>query len=149
MPRAFDVEAKERFLVAISRGTPPAPAAERLGFTFGTVKQHLKTDTEFAEGYEHAGLIRDERVEEAMYDLATEGQHLGAMKEWLHNRQADRWKDQTKQLGPGQGGGSTTVNIGVVTTDALRELVSGENRAEALDLLKQVPAIEATATEVA
>lgn len=146
MARHFDATAKQRFLVQIGRGKLPNTTAEHMGFTWRTVQNHLRDDAEFAEGYRTACALVDERVEEVLLDTILEDRNVSSIKFYLTNRRPDRWQEMTKVAAVG--GGSTTINVGVITTTALREVLTDpDQRDAAMDFLKNIPAIEATARE--
>lgn len=142
---AFGPREKARFVELVQRGRRPRTAAEDVGFTWQTVRNHLRSDPAFAEAFQEAGDLASERVEEVVYDLATEGS-LAAAKFWLTNRTRD-WVDSTKQVQvTGAGGGPIELAVG--STEMWRNLLQDpEARTEALAFAREVPAIEATGRE--
>lgn len=145
MPRPFDADAKAAYIARLATGRQPLMAAEDIGFTWQTIRSHVREDPDFAEACQIAELRATEPIAEVMYDKALEGEQW-AVKEVLHNRNPERWMDRkvVQQQLTGPGGGP----IQVVTMELLREIVTdGDTRADALAFLHAVPAIEAVAHE--
>lgn len=137
----FDELAKKRYLISITRGRPPRTAAEDMGFAWKTVQKHIKADLEFAQEFESALVLVNESVEEALLDQARDG-NLGAIKEWLHNRQPDRWTDSRviDHRISGAGGGPLEVAAGGVL--ALRRILTDpELRAGGMAMIQAIPAV--------
>lgn len=140
---AFNQAAKDRYLTLIARGRMPRMAAEDIGFTWGTIRRHLKEDADFAEAMDEAQRRALEPIEEVLYDMALE-RDLGAIKEVLHNRAPEDWRDarvvQQQITGPGGG----PVQIAAVTVDVWREVLTNpELREQAISMAREIPAIEA------
>jgi hypothetical protein len=144
----FGPDEKARYVELIRRGRMPRMASEDVGFTWATIKTHLKNDPEFAEAVTEAKRRALEPIEEVTYDLALEGKEW-AVKEILHNKLPDEWSDrrvtQTQLTGPGGG----PIQIAAVSTDAWRlALTNPELRADALSFGRELPAaIETTGAE--
>lgn len=139
----FDDTAKDRYLTLIERGRMPRCAAQDIGFAWSTIKKHLQSDQTFATRYEDAVGRRIERIEEVVFDQAEDG-HFGSQRLILERLKADQWADKSKGLAGGSQGGTSVTQVAIVTTDALRELLSGENAAEALATVSALPVIETT-----
>lgn len=145
----FDDEQKARLLRLVGeKGLHPATAAEQIGFTWGTVKSHLESDSGFREAFVEAQEVSIARVEDKLYEQAIEYGNLGAIKMILTNRAPrGRWVDERDRGAGGRGGltDPTLVLAGV------REMLSSpEGGSSVVDTLVAVPlpgAIEATATE--
>jgi hypothetical protein len=149
MAGPFDVNAKRRYTELIRRGRPPALAAEDLGFSFGTIRKHMREDRDFADGVEAAALVLAEEVEQVYFDIAVEGNDPNTTRDWLRNRLPQRWRDTGKVIQhqlTGAGGGP--IQIAAASTDALRAVLADpESRQEALAFAREMPAIEAEAHE--
>lgn len=147
MPTPFDAQAKARYVALLDRGRMPRLAAEDIGFAWSTVQKHLKEDREFATACHDASMRLDEHVEEVLLDLALDG-NLGAITKWFQGRQPGKYVETQR---PGQGGsGGGSIQIAVVSTDTLRQMLTGEQRGDMLELVKEIPAIapiETTGTE--
>lgn len=144
----FDDEQKDRVLRLVAeKGLHPATAAEQVGFTWATVKEHLLTDDLFREAFADAQEMALARIEDKLYDEALHG-NLGAIKMWLTNRAPrGRWVDERDRGAGGRGGlGDPTLVLAGV-----REMLTAADGGTAVvDTLVAVPlpgAIEATATE--
>lgn len=145
MPVAFSEQHKRRFVALIDRGRLPRLAAEDIGYTWGTVKRHLASDPEFREACEEASLRVDEHVEEVLLDKALEGD-LGAIRMWFQGRQPGKYVEAKQVQVTGAGGGP--IQLATTSTDGLRKmLTSPDSRKEMLELVKEIPAIEATGRE--
>lgn len=139
MPGPFDDQAKRRYIRVLEQGRPRKLAAADLGFSWNTVAKHLREDPEFREQFNDALDRRIERIEEVGLELAEDG-HFGAIKFMLERLSREKYGDPTK----GQGGGPTSVTqVAIVTTDALRELLSGDDRDQALGFVNDLPVLEA------
>lgn len=148
MAGTFDAHKKQRFVTLIGRGRPPALAAEDVGFTWATVRKHLRDDPEFMGEYEQATLIVDARVQEVAHDAAVSGDDMVSTWKWLERRQRAEWADTKNVQHTVSGPGGGPVMIGAVVGQALREVLTDpETRATALALTRSIPAIEATGTE--
>ena len=148
MAKAFDDHAKKRFATLISRGRPPALAAEDIGFTWATVRRHLGEDAEFREAVEQATLVVDATVQEVAFDLATDGKHPASTWRWLERRQRVEWADTRSVQHTVSGPGGGPIVLAAVVGQALREvLVAPDTRESALALARSVPIIEAEAHE--
>lgn len=147
MPRVFGDFEKKRFVELLARGRAPALAAEDIGFTYATIRRHLKEDVAFAEAAEQAVLVVDARVEEVAYDMATSGDSPASTWKWLERRRPAQWGETKNVQVTGPGGGP--IQLAAVTTDALREvLTAGDTRDAALAMVQELPAvIEATGRE--
>ena len=147
MPRVFGDFEKKRFVDLLARGRAPALAAEDIGFTYATIRRHLKEDVAFAEAAEQAILVVDARVEEVAYDMATSGDNPASTWKWLERRRPAQWGETKNVQVTGPGGGP--IQLAAVTTDALREvLTAGDTRDAALAMVQELPAvIEATGRE--
>lgn len=147
MPRVFGDFEKKRFVELLARGRAPALAAEDIGFTYATIRRHLKEDVAFAEAAEQAVLVVDARVEEVAYDMATSGDNPASTWKWLERRRPAQWGETKNVQVTGPGGGP--IQLAAVTTDALREvLTAGDTRDAALAMVQELPAvIEATGRE--
>lgn len=149
MAKVFGPTEKQRFINLISTGRPPALAAEDVGVTWATVRKHLREDPEFGAQVEQATLIVDSRVQEVAYDAAVSGDDMASTWKWLERRQRSEWADTKNVQHTVSGPGGGPVMLGAVVGQALREVLTDpETRTEALALARQLPAIEATATEV-
>jgi len=115
-------------------------AAEALGFTWATVRRHLKEDGEFAQRVDEAENLLIEQIEGVLIDEALDG-NLGAIKMFLHNRAGHRWRDEQvirKELSGPNGGPIQLVQANVL---ALREvLTEGTIREAALEMVRELPA---------
>lgn len=139
--KTFDATAKKRYCLLIARGRRPASAAHDIGFSLATIKSHLKRDESFAELYTSSAMLANERVEEVLYDKATDGD-LGAIKEWLHNRAPDEWKDQKVIQNQISGPGGGPVQIVRSSVLALREVLMGDDtRVAGLVMVDDIPAL--------
>lgn len=141
MPSPFDEKAKAAYLRRIEEGRMPRSAAADIGFSWSTIQRHLRDDQEFATAYDDAVARRIERIEEVVLEQAEDG-HFGSQKFVLERLRSDQWGDKSKMVGSGSSGQSIT-NVAIVTTDALRELLSGEQAAEALQTVTALPVIDA------
>lgn len=141
MSRPFDDNAKRRYLELLSQGgRRPRTIAADMGFTWETVRKHLRSDQAFAMQFADTEALTNERVEEVLLDKALDGD-LGAIKEWLHNRDSENWQDRKAPVAVG---GGTTVNIAIATTENWRDVLSNpELRVEALGFADQIPALGA------
>ena len=148
MPRVFDDKTKARFVELTKRGRPPALAAEDVGFTWATVRKHMKDDPDFLAAYDQAVLVVDSRVAEVAYDLAVSGDSPASTWKWLERRQRAEWADQKNVTHTVSGPNGGPIQLAAVTTQALREVLTGSDTREvALAMVDQIPAIEATARE--
>ena len=147
MARVFGDFEKKRFVDLLARGRAPALAAEDIGFTYATIRRHLKEDVAFTEAAEQAILVVDARVEEVAYDMATSGDNPASTWKWLERRRPAQWGETKNVQVTGPGGGP--IQLAAVTTDALREvLTAGDTRDAALAMVQELPAvIEATGRE--
>lgn len=145
MPQPFDALVKKRYVALIDRGRLPRLAAEDVGFAWTTVQRHLKDDPEFREACEEASRRLDEHVEEVLLDKALDGD-LGAIRMWFQGRQPGKYVESKQVQVTGAGGGP--IQLASVSTDGLRTmLTSPESRADMLELVREIPAIEATGVE--
>jgi len=130
----FTDEHKADYVRRIQRGEGRATAAGRMGFSWGTVRKHLTEDAEFREACEMAALVRDEAVEEVVYEEALNGSP-NAYKFWLTNRRPEDWVDGTRRVEL-TGAGGSPLAIAVDTTQALRAaLTDPSTRSAALDIV--------------
>ena len=91
----------------------------------------------------------DARVQEVAYDAAVSGDDMASTWRWLERRQRHDWADTKNVQHTVSGPGGGPVLIGAVVGQALREVLTDPStRAEALAMARDIPAIEATATEV-
>lgn len=147
--KAFGEKEKRRYVSIVSSGRPPALAAEDVGVTWATVRKHLREDPEFGAEVEQATLIVDARVQEVAYDAAVSGDDMASTWKWLERRQRHEWADTKNVQHTVSGPGGGPVMLGAVVGQALREVLTApETRESALALAREIPAIEATATEV-
>ncbi|MBU1672133.1 MAG: hypothetical protein KKF41_08555 [Actinobacteria bacterium] len=97
--RAFDAEAKARYVASIRRGARKGLAAQSIGYARSTVNKHLDIDPAFKEAVETAGMeYWEERlgeVESALLERAKAG-NVTACIFWLCNRAPDYWRDVKK-----------------------------------------------------
>ncbi len=143
--RGFDDDAKARWLTLIARGRMPRSAAEDIGFTYPTIQGHLRRNPEFSAAYAEARRRALEPIEEVAYDKALEGD-FNFVKMVLNNRAPEDWSDRKVVSHTGPNGGP--IQVAAVSTDSLREMLTNpELRREALSLMREIPAIEATARE--
>lgn len=144
----FDDEQKDRVLRLVAeKGMHPATAAESIGFTWSTVKEHLNNDDLFRNAFAEAQELALARIEDKLYDEALHG-NLGAIKMWLTNRAPrGRWVDE-RDRGAGARGG---IGDPALVLAGVREMLTTSDGGSAMvDTLLAVPipaAIEATATE--
>lgn len=139
----FDDDAKARYLSLIVRGRMPRMAAEDIGFTWATVQHHKRRDPAFAEAFHEAQRRALEPIEEVAYDKALEGD-FNFVKLVLFNRTPEEWSDRKTVTHTGPGGGP--IQVAAVSTDALREMLTNpEIRREALDMVREIPALGAPA----
>jgi hypothetical protein len=144
----FDDVAKKRVLVALKSGSSLAVASAKAGFSPSTVRKHLQADPEFANAVaDHRAQVNGE-VEDMVLRRIMEDENISAGFEWLKRRDPYEFGDRkiitNQHVGPGGG----PVQIAVATTDQLRELLGDpDSRAQMLDVVRQLPMIEATATE--
>lgn len=123
----------------------PRLAAEDIGFTWATVSRHLKDDREFATAVHEASMRVDEQVEEVLLDLALDG-NMAAITKWFQGRQPGKYVDTRQVQVTGAGGGP--IQLAAVSTDALRQMLTNpESRGDMLELVREIPAIEATGRE--
>ena len=101
-PYKFGPERREKYLELLARGERRHHAAKAVGISHDTVCVHKRKDPEFARQCEAAETLAVERVENALFEAATEGKNVTAMQVWLYNRCPERWADRR---------GSTKVNI--------------------------------------
>lgn len=144
----FDDEQKGRLLRLVAeKGMHPATAAESIGFTWGTVKDHLNEDVLFRDAFVEAQEIALARIEDKLYDEALHG-NLGAIKMFLTNRAPrGRWVDERDRGAGGRGG---LGDPSIVLAGVREMLTSPEGGTAVIDRLVAVPlpgAIEATATD--
>lgn len=144
----FDDEQKDRVLRLVAeKGLHPATAAEQVGFTWGTVKEHLLEDEMFRAAFAEAQEMALARIEDKLYDEAIHG-NLGAIKMWLTNRAPrGRWVDERDRGAGGRGG---LGDPSIVLAGVREMLTSPEGGTAVIDRLVAVPlpgAIEATATD--
>lgn len=149
MPRAFDQKAKDRFIALVSRGRAPVLVAEDLNFAWTTIQRHLREDRDFMERFDQAVASIDARVQEVALDLALSGEHPASTWKWLERRRRDEWGETKTVSHTVSGPGGGPIQVAAVTTQALREvLIGGDTREQALAMIDEIPAIEATASEV-
>ncbi len=123
----------------------PRSAAEDIGFTYPTIQGHLRRNPEFSAAYAEARRRALEPIEEVAYDKALEGD-FNFVKMVLNNRAPEDWSDRKVVSHTGPNGGP--IQVAAVSTDSLREMLTNpELRREALSLMREIPAIEATARE--
>lgn len=145
----FDDTQKDRLLRLVGeKGLHPATAAEQIGFTWGTVKSHLESDSGFREAFVEAQEVSIARVEDELYKQAVEYGNLGAIKMILTNRAPrGRWVDERDRGAGGRGG---LGDPSIVLAGVREMLTSPEGGTAVIDRLVAVPlpgAIEATATD--
>lgn len=145
----FDEVAKRRFLNYIESGDSIASAAKQLGFTPATARKHIKADREFAQAIADAVQAGDGEIQRKLRRAILEDDgNISGMFRWLERRQPHEWGDnktiQHQHVGPGGG----PIQVAVASTDSLRELLGDENyREKMLGVVRDIPMIEATATE--
>lgn len=136
--QAFDAECKAEYVRRIQRGEGRATAAGRMGFSWSTVMKHLRDDPEFSDACEMAALVRDEAVEEVVYEEAMNA-NAAAYKFWLTNKRPSEWVEGTRRVEV-TGAGGSPLSIAVDTTAGIREaLTDPSTRAAALDTLCALP----------
>ena len=145
----FDDEQKARLLRLVGeKGMHPATAAETIGFTWGTVKDHLAGDTEFLNAFNEAQELSIARVEDKLYEEAVQHGNLGAIKMILTNRAPrGRWVDERDRGAGGRGG---LGDPSLVLAGVREMLTSPEGGTAVVERLVAVPlpgAIETTATD--
>jgi len=120
------ISEKERFLEAVSLGTPPVLAGIEVGWPPGRTKREL-ADKEFASlVLEARGLMLDS-LEVKLYQMALNG-NMTAMQMMLYNKRPEDWKD-IKRI---EVKTETTINVTEVAAakQALVELIrSGGTKA--------------------
>ena len=136
----FDEQQQEIFCSFVKEGHNPRTAAQLCDFSWETVKRRMESDIAFAEAVADATSHATAKIEDVLYQEAAAG-NLGAIKEWLHNRAPDRWRQEQvlrKEI-TGAGGGPITVVQGVVA--AFREVLTDDDTREgALALAAAIPA---------
>lgn len=139
----FDQKQKDRLLELVrTKGLHPATAAETLGFTWRTVKEHLQKDVAFRGDLVEAQEVALARIEDRLYLDAVHGS-LGAIKMYLTNRsEKGRWVDERDRGAGGAHGGALGTPAVIIGT--VREvLMDGDTRDTAIATLLSVPLPEA------
>lgn len=148
MGAAFDDQAKRRVLLSLEAGHPLAVAAEKAGYTVSTVRKHIRLDPDFAQAVTDAVDTVDGRMEKNLHDWIVEQESIGGALKWLERRQARSWGEQKLVVNQHVGPGGGPIQIAVASTETMRELLSDENyRDKMLELVRDIPMIEATASE--
>ena len=147
MKHVFDERAKAAFLQRIGRGRSPAIAAEEVGFALSTIQRTLKTDPAFRDAFSDKLSLVNGAVEEVLLEKALEGD-FQSIKTWLTNRASDRWKDSKTLHTEISGPGGAPVQVVQHSVEALRVVLADPStRANALDMVQEMPAIEAEGRE--
>jgi hypothetical protein len=94
----FGPKKREVYFQALREGARRTAAAKAAGISSEWVRRTRKDDPHFAEQESEAELDANERVEDAMFKSALEG-NVTAMQVWLYNRMPDRWADRRKAGG--------------------------------------------------
>lgn len=128
----------KRTMVNLVRGRmSPRSAADSIGFSWKTVKEHLDTDPEFREALEDAMILQTSGVEDKLLELAHDG-NLGAIKFWLANRGVN-WRDERDRTPTGSAPSEIALTVNLV--GALREAYTQDDtRGRVLDMAESIPA---------
>lgn len=144
----FDKVQKRRIANMIEQGSTIAHAAKAIGFTPTTVNRHLREDPEFAQMIADAIQSGDGEIQAKLRSTILEEESISGMFRWLERRQPAEWGERKLVVNQHVGPGGGPVQVAMATTDQLRELLSDpEHRDKMLDTIRQLPMIEATASE--
>lgn len=136
---AFDEQAKRRYVAVMKKRPHRMAAAEEIGFSWMTVKKHLKNDPAFLANVEQAEMHVIEQVEGVVLDMALD-ENLNAAKFFLLNRSPDRWKDQQVLRHEHSGVGGGPIQIAQAVTMGLAAAITNpELRAGVAEMLVDVP----------
>lgn len=137
----FDAQAQKAFLTRISRGRSPAIAAEECGFALSTVKAKRKSDREFDNAFNDALALVNGAVEEVLLEKALDGD-FQSIREWLHNRAGERWREEKTLNQQISGPGGSPIQIAQSSVLTLRQVLADpDTRANALDMVRDMPAL--------
>ena len=93
----FVIEKKDRFLEEVRDGKRIGESAQLCGTSRYLINKYINENVEFAEEVAQAEVQACEAIEAKLFEMASNG-HLGAIKIWLFNRSAGRWKDNPDQF---------------------------------------------------
>ncbi len=94
----FGPKKREVYFEALREGARRTAAARAAGISSEWVRRTRKDDPLFAEQESQAELDANERVEDAMFRTALDG-NVTAMQVWLYNRMPDPWADKRNVAG--------------------------------------------------
>lgn len=144
----FDAQAKHRIVLALQNGDSLTHAALECGFSTQTIRKHLKDDAEFAQAVADAAGYADGKMQSHLYKTILAEDSISGMFRWLESRQPQDFGQKKLVVNQHVGPGGGPVQIAVASTDSLRELLSDDDyRDKMLSVVKELPMIEATATE--
>ena len=144
----FDDVQKQRVLGMIRNGATLAYAASQCGFSPATVRKHIREDREFAQAVTDAVQVGDGEIQMKLRKEILEQKSIGGMFKWMERREPGDWGEKKLVVNQHVGPGGGPIQHAIATTDQLRELLSDpEYRDKTLAMVRDLPMIEATATE--
>lgn len=96
-PYKFNDQVKAKFCKHIANGLRPSQACIAVNINRDTYEEHYNRDPKFREMLAIAEEDSIDKVENALFEAATEKKDVNAIKYFLNNRRISRWVD-TKNL---------------------------------------------------
>jgi hypothetical protein len=96
-PYKFNDEVKAKFCEHIANGLRPSQACIAVNINRDTYEEHYNRDPKFRDMLARAEEDSIDKVENALFEAATEKKDVNAIKYFLNNRRISRWVD-TKNL---------------------------------------------------
>ena len=109
-PYKFTNIKKAEYLKELRSGLRRGAAAESVGVTRWTVRNHIKEDPEFGSACLEAEQDAIEEVEDALYDAAIAG-NVVAIQVILYNRDPQRWADRRRHEHIGKPGEPVKIEV--------------------------------------
>lgn len=103
-PTKFDTVKRKAYLDLLASGGRRIASAIAVGVHIKTVERAIQADPDFAEAVSHAEMAANQKVEDALYQSALNG-NVTAQQVWLYNRDPHRWRDARRVEHTGAGGG--------------------------------------------
>ncbi len=144
----FDETQKQRLLNELAQGSSLVYAAASIGVAISTVKRHAKDDPAFAVAINEAAQTADGKMQRRLYDEILDQKSINGMFRWLESRQSYEWGQRKLIVNEHVGPGGGPIQVAVASTDSLRELLTDPDyHQKMMSVVKELPMIEATATE--
>lgn len=135
-------EVKAEIVEAVAQGRRPTLAARDVGVSRSALWRARTRDADFEAAMLEAEREGNERIEDAMYEAALNG-NVTAQQVWLYNRASDRWRDRRNVSVTGADGGP--VQVGKPPEDTIADLLGSPEGAHALDTLSALVAQQQSA----